>query len=71
VAHRAGAVCRKKRETVKLREREKSRTGVAEYLTGLPPGEVLAGKVYKVLEPARLGSDSLIQIQLDKKIRIC
>jgi len=43
----------KKRETVELLEIEKSSIRVAEYLTELPPPEVLAGKLHKVLEPAR------------------
>lgn len=43
----------KRRETVEPLAREKSSIRVAEYLTELPPREVLAGKLHKVFEPAR------------------
>jgi hypothetical protein len=51
-----------KRETVELLEIEKSHIRVAEYLPELPPREVLVGKLHEVLEQARQGSDSPIQI---------
>ncbi|MFZ0929865.1 MAG: PDDEXK nuclease domain-containing protein [Syntrophobacteraceae bacterium] len=43
----------KKRETVELLEIEKSGIRVAEYLTELPPRDVLVGKLHKALDHAR------------------
>jgi predicted nuclease of restriction endonuclease-like (RecB) superfamily len=43
----------KKRETVELLEIEKSGIRVAEYLTELPPRDVLVGKLHKALGHAR------------------
>ncbi|MGA2228971.1 MAG: PDDEXK nuclease domain-containing protein [Syntrophobacteraceae bacterium] len=43
----------KKRETVELLEIEKSSIRVAEYLTELPPRDVLVGKLHKALEHAK------------------
>ncbi len=43
----------KKRETVELLELERSSIRVAEYLTELPPREVLVGKLHKAIDHAR------------------
>jgi hypothetical protein len=43
----------KKRETVELLEIEKSGIRVAEYLTELPPRDVLVGKLHTALNHAR------------------
>lgn len=43
----------KKHETVELLELEKSSIRVAEYLTELPPREVLEAKLHKAVEHAR------------------
>lgn len=51
----------KKRETVELLELEKSSIRVAEYLTELPPRDVLTGKLHKALEHARKQFESQIE----------
>jgi hypothetical protein len=43
----------KKRETVELLEIEKSGIRVAEYLTELPPREILVQKLHRALEEAK------------------
>lgn len=49
----------KKNETVELLELEKSSIRVAEYLTELPPREVLEAKLHKAVEHARQRFESL------------
>jgi hypothetical protein len=51
----------KKRETVELLELEKSSIRVAEYLTELPPRDVLIGKLHKALDHARKQFQSQIE----------
>jgi len=56
----------KKRETVELLEIEKSGIRVAEYLTELPPRDVLARKLHKALDHARKQFQNQLETNSDR-----
>lgn len=56
----------KKRETVELLEIEKSSIRVAEYMTELPPRDVLARKLHKVIEHARKQFQNQLETNSDR-----